>query len=1363
MSASNSYSNTILADAPLRWYRLNDGPGAAADSSGNQQTGLTHGTITFNVASLIRSDTANTCFTFDGSTGYVSLPITALSVPVPGLPTGAAPWTLECWCSLAAFPASGNYGCMVAFGHNSTGQTAQIKAHNNGSTTRFTLSTFNGDIESSPISLNTVYHVVGTYDGVSTRLYVGTPTVSTTLVAGPTPFTLNLTLSYASIGADDTPTPAEFFNGTIDEVAIYSATLSPTQILAHYTAAMQQSKTLGVRARLVTYPQLTITIAGTRVLFDEDSWQLHLKADERQRCQFTVLDYAGIQRYTPRQQVVVTDPNLGVLFGGVVLDDNMDKSNMYPNTGIEHQIDTAGNEYFADKRTSNRIYATPQYASTIVGDALSDVLAAEKVGPLSSGNTRKFTSSSADWNTGTFSSTVATTNVGDGDLELIPSSSVTQSYGSNWGGGTFTNTTAQAGGDLSLTGYTRNWNDGVFSNQTIYGTNIPTQGVTNNQLALSTGSNADARSRFDFAGNAWQNFTAEFDFVVGPPLSSYKIVYRTDQFNWQFNNDTYAYTIGVFNNQMVFAKGSNSPFGSGNFTSLQAVNITKLTVGTTHHLKVVINGNSHIGYLDGVQLINATDSTYTAAGEVGLRFYNNTSGTLTGLFDNFGIQAALTGTWQSASTSINAITTIATSTITWDQSLSQGGTILVETSINAGSTWQTCANGGVIPGLTNGVSGTGKSVLVRITLTTTNAGIMPDVKSLSWTVLGGYTTPGTWVSPALTLTFLNTTTFGNRVGNTVVSWNANLPSAATTLGIDVSIDGGSTWADVTTQNGGPIPQLNGTPEPTVDGFNSNTSANYTSMIGYSGGMATWTFDTAHSRIIATNGASAVYLNNAISIQNIDLFVDMDLSDAGGMVWNYSDARNYYGLRICDNQSSVGTPNTITLFKTVAGVQSTLATANISWQRGTYRRIRATTYNPYFATTWLSFNISFDGTSVISVNDSTPLPTGQCGLYATGGFTTNYALLAFGPTLDLGTASGIPTTARFYQFWVQPLGDLANSQSIKTRCRLATTDSTLTPQVLDLIVAAYPPQIGIGALIPAADYRQKYLSQVLDDLAKQSNYIWYIDQNKQLNFRQRSAIPAPWILQSSSIAPGVDLEMDSNLAVKVANDLYRNRQVLTGVIWTGPFVGNFQGDGQNTSFTLTNPVAPGTMPVITLNLVPQKVSKKGTTGSQFYYADNDPVIVQDSTIPVLVSTDRLKVTFTGTYIAPLTLDNVAAQTALKGPEGGSGIVEVVEDVSKRNMTVAAATVYGNQLLIRYCLDGRTVTFATYRDGLAVGQILNTFLPEYGLFDIPILILSIDVTMRTQPNNQILYFYVVNASELPNPGSWQKLLASSILLT
>lgn len=236
------YAPTILADTPIAYYRLGEITGTIADDiSGNAYQGTLNGGITEGIASLIHIDTS---MTFDGSTGYISLPTTFV-------PTGSHAWSLECWVEIAAFPANGTY-TMVAMGNNATGQAARLQMKvEGGSFAEFICSTVNGDITNGFSSPNPgfIYHVVGTYDGANTRLYVNGQ-----LAAGPTPFTLNLVASYASIAADGT-VATDFFPGTLDEVGIYGYALSSTQVYDHYTAGISLSN----------YPQ--IVLADTPVAY----------------------------------------------------------------------------------------------------------------------------------------------------------------------------------------------------------------------------------------------------------------------------------------------------------------------------------------------------------------------------------------------------------------------------------------------------------------------------------------------------------------------------------------------------------------------------------------------------------------------------------------------------------------------------------------------------------------------------------------------------------------------------------------------------------------------------------------------------------------------------------------------------------------------------------------------------------------------------------------------------------------------------------------------------------------------------------------------------------------------------------------
>lgn len=229
-SSATGYQATILADTPIAYYRLNNLEGTVVDDySGNAFAGTTHASPTLGVTTLLTdaADAGDKAMTFAvASSQYISLPTTLI-------PTGSGhAWSIEGWCEVTSLPAA-TWSTIAAMGSRSLQQMGGIFINNNAGVHKFALSTFSGDIFSSgTVSTSTIYHVVGTYDGTSTRLYV-----NGSLVAGPTNFTVSLGTGFAQISSDN-PTPADFFDGTIDEVAFYNYALSSTQVSAHHAAGI---------------------------------------------------------------------------------------------------------------------------------------------------------------------------------------------------------------------------------------------------------------------------------------------------------------------------------------------------------------------------------------------------------------------------------------------------------------------------------------------------------------------------------------------------------------------------------------------------------------------------------------------------------------------------------------------------------------------------------------------------------------------------------------------------------------------------------------------------------------------------------------------------------------------------------------------------------------------------------------------------------------------------------------------------------------------------------------------------------------------------------------------------------------------
>lgn len=470
-----------------------------------------------------------------------------------------------------------------------------------------------------------------------------------------------------------------------------------------------------------------------------------------------------------------------------------------------------------------------------------------------------------------------------------------------------------------------------------------------------------------------------------------------------------------------------------------------------------------------------------------------------------------------------------------------------------------------------------------------------------------------------------------------------------------------------------------------------------------------------------------------SPKDVDLIIDTDQADQAGIVWREQDASNFYELDLFDSNSSAGSTNVLKLFKVISNVKTQLGSSTvIGFTRGTPYRARAVMIGN-------AITIYFDGNSVLSATDSSITAAGKVGLINVTG------------------------SAHFYNFRVQPQGQSLSGVNSYTRVTLTSTDPTATPQLTDLVMAALHPNINLGALIPTASYLYTYISANMDDLAKKSNTYWKIDYGLNMIFASYQSAPAPWVLTDKDI-------MVNGLYLKNSGDLYRNRQIITGVIATGTNSEKKIGDGSTRSWTLGGILVEE--PEILLNGQLQTVGVKGVdTGKQFYWTPNSAAIDQDSSGTLLQETDQLSFPdyvyqFSTSVVVNNTgqFPNTISQAQFAAISGGTGIVEEVEDVSSQALNVAAAIAMANDLLQRFGVIGNEIQFNTLRTGLAIGQALNVFNPETSLNDALMLVTEIDVTQQTtidasSGNPTQLYTSLVTCESGPNSGSWSKLLASA----
>jgi len=226
-----SYSGAITADSPNIYYRLGESSGTvAADSSGNSHNGTYAASgVTLGVPGAIVNDT-DTAITLDGVAGHVQEQSGA------GVPTGFATRSIEVWFKtttgiempIVSYGTPGTANEL--FGIYLNGTSIEVKT-GAGTVINFP------SLPPTPLNDGKWHQLVVTYDGGAIagnlQVFLDGGNFGTQTPGGLLTTTLDTT--GLLIGEDNATSPA-FFNGSLDEVAIYPTVLATYQVSNHYKA-----------------------------------------------------------------------------------------------------------------------------------------------------------------------------------------------------------------------------------------------------------------------------------------------------------------------------------------------------------------------------------------------------------------------------------------------------------------------------------------------------------------------------------------------------------------------------------------------------------------------------------------------------------------------------------------------------------------------------------------------------------------------------------------------------------------------------------------------------------------------------------------------------------------------------------------------------------------------------------------------------------------------------------------------------------------------------------------------------------------------------------------------------------------------